>query len=344
MKHLLATLVVLFAACGDDSGSDPYIPPDPPTDAADVVAKLEAIPGVTATIEPTETAGYSYIVVHFTQPVDHANPEGATFQQLASLLYRSGTAPVVVQTSGYWDYYLDRTVELTRLLSANQISIEHRFFGESRPEPADWSKLTIRQMADDQHAIIAALRSVFPGKVVTTGGSKGGMTAVYHRRFYPDDVDGSVPYVAPLSFAAPDVRYAAFLDTLGPAACRQALRDVATNMLSQRRAAMLDRAQTESLQDGLQYTRIQIGPAVEGSIAGIEWAFWQYVGIDGCDGVPPVTATDDEMWAFLQAVAPVSDNSDASVAQFDAYYYQAYAQLGYPDGGATYLDSFLMYG
>ena len=33
------------------------------------------------------------------------------------------------------------------------------------------------------------------------------MTAIYHRRFYPDDVDGTVPYVAPISFGAPDLRY-----------------------------------------------------------------------------------------------------------------------------------------
>ena len=57
---------------------------------------------------------------------------------------------------------------------ANQISIEHRFFGESRPEPADWSKCMIEQMAADQHAIIAALRTVYDGACLTTGGSKGG--------------------------------------------------------------------------------------------------------------------------------------------------------------------------
>jgi hypothetical protein len=50
---------------------------------------------------------------------------------------------------GYSDYYRDSPVQLTRLLSANQISIEHRFFAESRPNPVDWSKLTIQQMAAD---------------------------------------------------------------------------------------------------------------------------------------------------------------------------------------------------
>jgi hypothetical protein len=247
---------------------------------------------------------------------------------------------MIVQTSGYFDYYEDRPVELTNLLLANQISIEHRFFGASRPDPADWSKLTIKQMADDEHVIIAALRDIYPGAFLTTGGSKGGMTATYHRRFYPDDVDGTVPYVAPISFAAPDDRYTAFVDGIGPASCRTALRDLAVEMLQNRRAMIESRA---GAQPGHAYTRIALGPAVEVSIASVEWAFWQYYGVEYCGAVPAVTASDDEVFGFLDEVAPVSDSDDAQVAAFEAYYYQAYAQLGYPADNATYLDAFTIY-
>ena len=41
------------------------------------------------------------------------------------------------------------------------------------------------------------------------------MTSVYHRRFYPDDVDATVAYVAPISFGAPDDRYIDFLANVG---------------------------------------------------------------------------------------------------------------------------------
>ena len=70
-------------------------------------------------------------------------------------------------------------------------------------------------MAADEHAIVTALKTIYTGPYLSTGASKGGMTAVFYRRFYPDDVVGTVPYVAPLSFAAPDERYAAFLDSVG---------------------------------------------------------------------------------------------------------------------------------
>jgi hypothetical protein len=320
---------VLVAACGDPT-------PGP----SDLKGKLEAIPGVTVAETPTDTPGYTYFVLHFTQPVDHADPEGQTFQQEVSLLHRDGGAPMVVLTSGYYDYYLDRTYELTNLLDANQISIEHRFFGASRPDPTDWTKLTIEQMANDQHEIISALRDIYPGAFVTTGGSKGGMTATYHRRFFPDDVEATVPYVAPMSIAAPDVRYTAFVDQIGPASCRTALRAAAIEMLQNRRVAMETRAEA---QGGHTYTRIALGPAVEGSIASLEWAFWQYYGVDYCDEVPSATASDNDLFDFLDTVAPVGDNDDDQVALFEAYYFQAYAQLGYPDNNATYLDPFLLY-
>ncbi len=321
---------LVLAACGADDT------PEPPKDLID---QLQAIPGITVEQTETDTPGVTYFVLHFTQPVDHEAPDGQTFQQEVSLLHRGLDAPMIVQTSGYYDYYLDHPVELTNLLISNQISIEHRFFGASRPDPADWSKLTIKQMADDEHAIIAALRKIYPGAFLTTGGSKGGMTATYHRRFYPDDVDGSVPYVAPISFGAPDDRYTAFVDGIGPSSCRTALRAAAVEML-QRRAAMESRA---GAQPGHSYSRIAIGPAVEVSIASLEWAFWQYWGVDYCGDVPATTASDDDLFGFLDAIAPIGDSDDDQVAAFEAYYYQAYAQLGYPADNATYLEGMLLY-
>lgn len=330
---LSVSLGLALAACGDDGPETP----------AGLLDQLNALPGVTAVEEPTDLALYSYFILRFEQPVDHADPDGPKFQQRVSLLHRDQAAPMVALTSGYWDYYGDYEYELTRILSASQISIEHRYFGESRPDPADWSKLTIEQMAADQHRIIAALRTIYPGAFVTTGGSKGGMTAVYHRRFYPDDVDGTVPYVAPLSFGAPDARYAAFVDTLGPDACRQQVRAIATELLANRRAAIEQRAQAQAASRMLAYTRIPLAPAVESSIGSLEWAFWQYVGVDGCDGLPLTTASDDDLFDFLDAISPIADNSDDSIAQFDAYFHQAYHQLGYPDVGAAYLEPYFMF-
>jgi hypothetical protein len=331
-----AVMAVLAGACGDDA--------PPVINTGDILEDLRALPGVASVeVDQTNTAGYRFYILQFDQPVDHADPDGPHFLQKVSLMHFDVDAPMVAYTSGYWDYYEDRIVELTALLSANQISIEHRYFAGSRPDPADWSKLTIEQMAHDQHAIIAALRRVYSGAFVTAGASKGGMTAIYHRRFYPDDVEGTVPYVAPISFGAPDPRYTPYLDTLGPTECRQAIRNVAVELLANRRAMLIARAMMQAQTDALSYTRIELEPAVESAVLNLEWSFWQYYGVGFCADVPATTATDDEMWTFLDDFSPVADNTDARIAQFDAYYYQAYFQLGYPEGGAAYLDPYLQF-
>src|SRR5574338_1267608 len=251
MRFWMATLLGLAACSGE---TEPRTPDE-------LLAALRALPGVHDAAEmPTQSAGYHYYVLHFEQPVDHADPGGPTFLQEVSLLHHDEkNYPMVVHTSGYWDYYRDRVVELTALLGANQISIEHRYFGESRPEPADWSKLTIDQMAADEHEIVSALRQLYEGAFISTGASKGGMTAIYFRRFYPDDVDGTVPYVAPISFGAPDPRYNPFLDTLGPTDCREDVRAAATEMLANRREAFLAKAEAEATANNLAYTRIPLG-------------------------------------------------------------------------------------
>jgi PS-10 peptidase S37 len=325
--------LICLAACGDNDTEPPEA----------VLAKLRALDGVTVEEVPTSNEPYSYYVLRFTQPVDHNAPGGATFEQRVSLLHRDLDAPMIALTSGYWDYYGDSAYELTQLLGGNQISIEHRYFGDSRPSPADWTHLTIRQMADDQHRIIGALRTIYRGAFLSTGGSKGGMTATYHRRFYPDDVEGTVPYVAPISFAAPDARYTPFLDTLGPPSCRAAIRDAATEMLQRRRAALLSLAEAQAAEDGHVYTRIPLGPALESAIASLEWAFWQYFGVNYCTMVPAAGASDAELFKFLDKISPVTDNDDAQIGRFEAYYHQAYAQLGYPDAGTVYLDPYLLY-
>ncbi|MBV8756725.1 MAG: aminopeptidase [Deltaproteobacteria bacterium] len=338
MRAVLAALVAL-AACGDNKAPAPDASSD-----AELLAKLRALPHVAdATEMATQTIGYHYIVLHFTQPVDHADPSSPTFLQEVSLIAKDTTSPLIVHTSGYWDYYTDHPVELTVLLAANQISIEHRYFATSRPANPDWSKLTIEQMADDEHVIVSELRTVFTGKALSTGGSKGGMTAIFYRRFFPDDVDGTVPYVAPISFAAPDTRYPPFIDMVGTDTCRQAVRDVATELLKNRRAAMEQRTMDQATANNFTYTRVLIGPAVESAIDSLEWSFWQYYGITECPNVPALTATDDAMFKWLDKISPVSESDDNEVGLFDAYYYQAYFQLGYPDGGAAYLKPYLMY-
>src|SRR5690606_42030581 len=99
-------------------------------------------------------------------------------------------APTIAHNSGYYVSSRGGRSQLTMLTGGNQLSMEHRYFAPSRPDPADWTKLNIEQAANDQHRITQALKARnYPGKWLTPGASKGGMTAPLHRRFVPRDVD-----------------------------------------------------------------------------------------------------------------------------------------------------------
>jgi hypothetical protein len=337
-------LIVAIACTGVGCGDSPSAPPPAPalTDA-ELMARLSALPGVTVERGqfPDDSialaAEFRYYILRVTQPIDHDDASQGTFEQMVRLLHRDERVPnpMVVNTTGYADLWGDKPVELTTMLTANQISIEHRFYGASVPRTLDWSKLTIEQMAADEHEVITALRTIYGGAFVSTGGSKGGMTAVFHRRFWPADVDGTVAYVAPLSWAASDPVYQTALDQLAVTPCRQAVRAAAIDMLANHRDELIARASAEA---GRSYSRVLIGPAVEGAVADLEWSFWVYAGLAMCDAVPPPGATVDQLYAFLERVSSVMEYDDDNVATYEPYVYQSHTQLGYPSEEPTYLE------
>ena len=189
-----------------------------------ITTKLWGLPGVTAVNEYPETGHFeSVIEVIFTQPVDHNNPSGATFTQKIYIGHVDENLPVVYETEGYSRPSF-RTRELAPAMQCNQISVEHRFNGESKPSPLDWQYLTIKQAADDLHAIYSALKSIYSGKWVSSGRSKGGDTAIFYRRFYPNDMDATVAFVAPVLFSARDRRINNYMNNAGTQDCRDNIK------------------------------------------------------------------------------------------------------------------------
>ena len=105
---------------------------------------------------------------------------------------------------------------------ANQLTIEHRYFKDSRPKDIEWNTLTIKNAAKDQALIIDAIRQVlYPNsKFISTGISKGCQTTMAHRTLYPKNVDACVCYVGPLGFEREDPRIYEFLKNVGTKAER----------------------------------------------------------------------------------------------------------------------------
>ena len=93
-----------------------------------LLEKIESFPGVL--VEEITANGHfeEAYAIRLTQPLDHGNPDGGTFSQRIYLSHAGYDRPMVINTEGY---AADRnsTHELSPMLGANQIIVEHRYFG-----------------------------------------------------------------------------------------------------------------------------------------------------------------------------------------------------------------------
>jgi hypothetical protein len=292
-----------------------------------LLERLRQVPGLQAT-EITPLAGYRQAFqVDITQAVDHADPARGTFAQRFYLSFRGEAAPTVFYTSGYG---IGRNYESepAALLQANQVLMVHRYFPYAVPAPDDWSFLTIAQAAADQHQVRERLRGILPGKWVSSGASKGGMTALFYRYYYPGDVAATVAYVAPVMERTEDPRFPPFFDQVGSAACREKLRRFQLEVLG-RRAAMLALVHEHALARQYSFSVFSEAQAFEYSVLEYPFAFWQYGISGGCDAVPDPDASDRELFDHLVAVSPLNYYADADYQYYRPLFYQAYTEIGY---------------
>jgi hypothetical protein len=309
----------------------------------DILAALKATAGLTIDEQPSQFEGYRRFILTFDQPADHNEPSGQRFQQRMVLQHRSTAAPVILASTGYNISVQSQSLsEPAKLLAANEVRVEHRFFAASRPEPADWADLTIEQAAADHHRIVATLKPIYAARWLSTGVSKGGMTSVYHRRFYPNDVDATVAYVAPESFGTADQRYLGFLEKVGDDACRDALKSFQKEVLY-RRPAMLAKMQEQAAGQGITYDILGPDRALETAIVELPFTFWQYNDASLCATIPKDAPTDDDVWSFLDKIDGPSFWSDTSVLRYEPYFFQSGTQLGYPAYADAYLAPLLLY-
>ena len=220
--------------------------------------------------------------VYILQPLDHNNPAGPKFKQRIFISHKDENLPVVFVTEGY-SARGNRPYELTRLLNANQIVVEHRYFGNSVPENKDWQFLNIKQSADDYHRIVKLFKQIYVGKWISTGISKGGQTTLFYKRFYPNDVDVAVPYVAPVNVAQEDPRIYIFLNSVGTEECRNKMTQFQRAFLSRRDEIMpmlMREAETNNTRFFLDWDELY-----EFWVFEYSFAFWQW-GSATCEEIP----------------------------------------------------------
>lgn len=302
---------------------------------------LEKLPGVTI-LEKSAAPGFSEsYTVYFTVPVDHNDSSKGYFQQRVFISHRSFDAPTVCVTEGYLASYANNgwfVEELADLLKANQVVIEHRFFGKSMPEGTPWEYLNVKQAAADHHQIITMLKTIYTGKWVTTGSSKGGSTAVYHHAFYPNDVDATVAYVAPFTISDEDPRTIDFLKQVGPDSVRAKILNFQRAVLKNRTEVM--RYFNIDIANAKDTLVVSPDSALDYMVLEYPFSFWQYCGNQAA--IPSADASPKVLYKHLKSVVPADAYSSLDAGGTGAFYTQAYAEVGYYGYDSTGLGDYLI--
>ncbi|MCX6556581.1 MAG: S28 family serine protease [Candidatus Aminicenantes bacterium] len=314
----LLAIFCMLLSCSHGGGSE--------NENETLLQKLQKLPDVIVT-EIAPPQGYlQAFQIDVGQPVDHRYPNGSKFHQRIYLSHLGDDRPMVLSTRGY-GVTRNSLDELTILLNANQIVVTHRYFPNAKPSPVDWRFLNIWQAASDHHRIVQMFKPLYPGKWVNEGASKGGMTAFYHRRFFPADVTATVAYVAPMMFGVEDPRFRAYLlEQAGTPADRDKIKAFQRLLLS-RRAELLVLVQDLAARNGFAWP---LGDEATLEYAVLEYlfSFWQY-GDGDTSKIPAADAAPDVLFNYLDQVSGFSYYSPATIAYYESFYYQAYSELGY---------------
>ena len=132
--------------------------------AQELQKKLEGLKGISG-IEKLESDHYAEkYLVRITQPVDHKDPAAGTFTQRVIVAHVGFDRPTILVTEGYGAAYALNPryqEELSKLLDANMVFVEYRYFLESTPTPCNWEYLTAENSAYDLHNVNQTFRELY---------------------------------------------------------------------------------------------------------------------------------------------------------------------------------------
>jgi hypothetical protein len=341
LRAILLSLSFFFVACAPrsiDTG---------PMSIEDFLASID---GLVATRVETGKSyeGYTKYRLALEQQRDHENVADGVFTQHAYLLVlddAATSAPLVMETHGYWLHDVGQPHELSTLLGANELGIEYRYNGDSivDDDPA-YEDLTPRQGTADTHRWVEILSPFFTGRWISTGASRGAEVAMQHRFSYPTDVVGTVGYSLPDVDGPNDARYGENIRAIGPEACHRALEAAQRAMLGDRRAEMIEAVAAYS--DGWE----RVGGAehaLEASVLELAMAFWQTYGYSlekiDCESIPTPDGDADALAIFLIVSGALDLAEDATIADLEPYFVLAQRYEGYPALPSEYLADLLAF-
>lgn len=288
--------------------------------------KLSTLKGI-SNIEALTSNHYAEkYVVRITQPLDPKNDAAGTFTQRVIVSHVGFDRPTILVTEGYGAAYAlsDRyQEELSKLLDANVVFVEYRYFLESTPDPLNWDYLTAENSAYDLHNVTQTFKNIYSGKWISTGISKGGQTTTLYRAFFPDDVDFSVPYVAPLNRETEDRRHEPFLNKVGTKAERQKIKNFQTEVLK-RKADLLPLLEAFCAANKLEF-RIPMAEVLDYCVLEYPFALWQWG--TSVSTIPSLSSDNETIFKYLVGIS--GPDYFAENQPNVSFFVQAARELGY---------------
>ena len=196
-----AMTTTVLTSCSVEDNPAP-VPEPSMTPFGDLLGSVDNITSIEAFTPDWDDVGFTECYrVFFQQPIDHENPSAGTMKQKAFIFFKGFDRPTVMYTRGYdlpdsWKNYTG--LDIAANMDANLIFVEHRYFGDSKNlSDTRWDYLTIEQAAADHHAIYEPLKKILPKEWISTGTSKDGMTSLFYRYFYPNDMTVTTVFCSP---------------------------------------------------------------------------------------------------------------------------------------------------
>ena len=294
---------------------------------SEFMKSLMALPGISG-VEKLESNKYEEkYLIRITQNVDGENDDKGTFTQRVIVGLKGLDRPTVIVTEGYYANYAlspGYEEELCRLFNANLVFCEYRYFAESTPQPCNWDYMTVDNSLRDLHNVRQTLGKIFTNKWISTGISKGGQTTMFYRATYPDDMDVSVSYVAPLNKGVEDGRHEKFLsEEVGTAEEREAVLKAQQEILKRRESLMPEFSKFVS-EKGYKYNST-LDEVYDYCVMEYPFALWQW-------GTPvstiPSASASDKDW-FNHFIKVSSPDYFSCPNQYLPFFVQAARELGY---------------
>jgi len=281
--------------------------------------------------------------INISQFLDHKNPAAGKFTQRVILSHFNPFSPIVLVTEGYSaeDALSPKYInELSRIIEANQLVVEHRYFGKSTPENINWNYLTVENACNDLHRILNIFKKLYNNnKWIATGISKGGHYTLAYKAFYPNDVNIWIPYVAgPFCHEVEDGRFAKFLEKVGPKSTRDKIQNFQLAILQNRE--LIQPLLDSLIKEKNMKFRVPNEQVLDYCVLEYPFSFWQWGEFP--HRIPEWNNNPKDFFTHLVSVIPPGYFEIEQMKSTRPFFIQAAKELGYYSYNSKILKDYLL--